>query len=262
MRTMRNGNFLLPLIALAALTGGCAQTPLRREAMLRHDAIVWIPGTAPVAKKEGDVVPVDADGVFLQAPGRMTTLVVATNGGPMEIEAKPIEDSKVAWTAAPAPAKACPIVAAAPAKECPKVAALPVRECPKVAAAPAKEASRMAEALRKDATDEATEAPAMPPPRETASIANGNAIIGDILAEVNEVQTMLRFGRGDEALLRTEKLIQRHPEMTYLNLLKASVLTTLRRRDEARRVLDTVLKDFPNDAAARQLHRKLLSRKE
>jgi tetratricopeptide (TPR) repeat protein len=81
--------------------------------------------------------------------------------------------------------------------------------------------------------------------------------LGEVLAEVNVAQVLLRAGRREEAFATVEKLADRYPGVKYLQLLRASVLTALGRRGEAEEALAKFLKVFPDDSQALALQQTL-----
>jgi tetratricopeptide (TPR) repeat protein len=81
--------------------------------------------------------------------------------------------------------------------------------------------------------------------------------VGEVLAEVNAAQLLLRAGRREEAFERVEALVERYPGVRYLQLLRASVLTALGRRLEAEEALARFLDKFPDDTQALALQQSL-----
>lgn len=84
-----------------------------------------------------------------------------------------------------------------------------------------------------------------------------NQTMSDLLAGVNETQILLRAGRNQEALARVDGLMETFPGVAYLQLLRASTLTVMGRRNDAKEQLRSVIAAFPDDVSAQALLAKL-----
>lgn len=81
-----------------------------------------------------------------------------------------------------------------------------------------------------------------------ASSVDINAVARSII----QVQSLLVEKRPDEALARIQALRERYPSFSYLRFLEASCFVLKNDLPKARDLVSLALKDFPDDAVARQ----------
>ena len=84
-----------------------------------------------------------------------------------------------------------------------------------------------------------------------------NSLLNGVVTKMSEIQILMASGRSKEALLSIEQLSNSYPELTYLNFLRASCLVLVGEREKARAVLETALRDFPDNVEGRQLFKAL-----
>ena len=73
-----------------------------------------------------------------------------------------------------------------------------------------------------------------------------NRLVSDVVGGINEVQIYLSSGRNKEALSKVDDLLALYPGITYLKFLKASCLIVNGNTAQARVVLESALKEYPD----------------
>lgn len=194
MKTALHIFFGLVTAIAALLNSGCASGPGTAVARLTYDAEVLRPGKPPLRYKNGQLIDVGDDPMWIRGEGFAHVVIIPA----MKKEADPVEIFSI----------------------------------------------------RSDALAENTGGRACLGQKFQESL-------GEVLAEVNAAQLLLRAGRRDEAFERVETLAERYPGVRYLQLLRASVLTALGRRQEAEEALARFLETFPDDTQALALQQTL-----
>jgi len=87
--------------------------------------------------------------------------------------------------------------------------------------------------------------------------ATTNRMLHEVMVEVTNIQVMLSRGKAREALAATELLQTRHPNLAYLQFLKASCQMVLGDRGGAKATLEAAVKNHPDQKAGLELYRGL-----
>ncbi|MFM8270043.1 MAG: tetratricopeptide repeat protein [Pseudomonadota bacterium] len=72
------------------------------------------------------------------------------------------------------------------------------------------------------------------------------------LISVNEVQRLLQKNKVEGALSMVEMLEKKYPKLLGLRILKARSYTMLNKKNEAKQVLQSIVKDFPESRTTRK----------
>ncbi len=73
-----------------------------------------------------------------------------------------------------------------------------------------------------------------------------------IAKSVVEIQTLLTEKRADEALIKIQLMRERYPKFSYLTFLEAGCFLVKDDLDKARALVESALKEFPDDLSGRQ----------
>lgn len=84
-----------------------------------------------------------------------------------------------------------------------------------------------------------------------------NQVLSEVLAELTSAQIELGKGKAKVALEKVRAIQERYPQVNYLKFFEVSCLTALGKKDEALRLLDTVLDHFPDHKEGRKLYQAL-----
>lgn len=84
-----------------------------------------------------------------------------------------------------------------------------------------------------------------------------NAVVSEIIEKVADVQRLLLENRGEDALAEVNNLVNKYPQVTYLNFIRSSCLVVVGKRELALEVLQAALQDYPKNPAGLQLYRSL-----
>ena len=86
--------------------------------------------------------------------------------------------------------------------------------------------------------------------------------VQDVLPEIERLQTMIGQDHAKDALARLDELQRKHPRVTFLNFLRASILVVLGDQAQALSILGVALRDFPQNEAGREMYRTISQGKE
>lgn len=177
------------ILALSLATGSCSlfeAGPV--EVKLAHDASVTVGGAEPKAAKAGEVIDSEGEAVLVEAPGRVSVVVVPAhpNAGTYDVSLREVGR----WRGADLQGQA-------------------------------------------------------------------DNILGPLVKTLNELQIKLAGRKWEEALKDVDALMQKYPGVHYLKFYRATCLILLNRNEDAKGVLEDVLRYFPDNKDGRDLLIKL-----
>lgn len=76
--------------------------------------------------------------------------------------------------------------------------------------------------------------------------------LNKVLISFNQVQALLKRNQGEQAISMVEMLEKKYPKLLGLRLLKARSYVAMKKTDEAKKVLQAVVKDFPENRTTRK----------
>ncbi len=82
-------------------------------------------------------------------------------------------------------------------------------------------------------------------------------VITEILSGINDVQSKIADKNIGQALEAVNALKSKHPDVVYIDFLKASCLVLAGDNQKAIGILDNALKEFPDNAPAQKLYKRL-----
>lgn len=88
-----------------------------------------------------------------------------------------------------------------------------------------------------------------------------NQTVSEVVGGVVKTQQLIAANNLPVALATLDKLQEKYPHITYLQFLRASTLTMMRRGQDAQIALERALRDFPDDADGNALYFSLTGRK-
>ena len=84
-----------------------------------------------------------------------------------------------------------------------------------------------------------------------------SAMLNDLVAKINETQTLLASDRAPQALQLLEQTQQRYPYVGYLKFLTASAYLILGNQPKAKSLLKSALEEFPENKEGQKLYESL-----
>jgi hypothetical protein len=84
-----------------------------------------------------------------------------------------------------------------------------------------------------------------------------NQSVNEVISEINEIQLLVAKSKPQEALDRALLLQTKYPQLTYIQLLKASAFVMLHEEKKALQALEIAIKDFPENKQVQELYVKL-----
>jgi predicted Zn-dependent protease len=85
-----------------------------------------------------------------------------------------------------------------------------------------------------------------------------NKILDEVMNEVLIAQNLLSKKDAKSALETVEKIMAKYPQLSYLKFIKASCLMVMGNKDNALKVLEETLNEYPENKLALDLYSKLL----